>query len=46
MTVSMPDWVLGHLRDERRIRVLGYVERGWDGHQDVLVLGRPGIDEG
>ena len=46
MTVSMPAWVMASIENDDRIRVLSYVERGWDNHQDVVVIGRPGINEG
>jgi SAM-dependent methyltransferase len=26
------------------VRIFNYLERGWAGHQDVLVLGRPAVD--
>jgi len=33
------------LEDDYKIRILGYVERGWGDHQDILVFGRPGIND-
>lgn len=28
------------------VRIFGYMERGWAGHQDVLVVGKPAVAEG
>lgn len=39
-----PHWVLRLLEPHTDLRVLGYVERGWDNHQDVLIFGRPGVN--
>jgi SAM-dependent methyltransferase len=39
-----PHWVLGLLEPRTDLRLLGYVERGWDMHQDVLIFGRPGVN--
>jgi hypothetical protein len=30
--------------EDERIRVLGFAEWGWDNHQDVLVMGKPPIN--
>jgi SAM-dependent methyltransferase len=40
-----PQWVIVQLEMDRAVRILGYVERAWDSHQDVVIFGRPGIDE-
>lgn len=40
-----PHWVMHALEGREDIRILGYAERAWDDHQDVLVFGRPGINE-
>ena len=40
-----PSWVIACVETDPRIRLLGYFERAWDDHQDVLVFGRPGPDE-
>ena len=37
-----PSWVMRGLEQRSELRVLGYVERAWDEHQDVMVFGRPG----
>lgn len=37
-------WVLGHLENEYSVRVLGYSEREWDDHQDVLSFAKPGVN--
>ena len=39
-----PHWVLRLLERRTDLRLLGYVERGWDNHQDVLIFGRPGVN--
>src|SRR2546423_6811264 len=45
ISVIRPHWAIKAVEGDDRTRVLGYVERGWDDHQDVFVLGRPGINE-
>lgn len=40
-----PHWVMKSIEGREDVRVLSYAERAWDDHQDVLVLGRPGINE-
>ncbi|UQS21870.1 class I SAM-dependent methyltransferase [Amycolatopsis thermalba] len=37
ISLSTPEWVAGHVLTPR-LRLAGYVEAGWDGHQDVLIL--------
>jgi hypothetical protein len=39
-----PHWVTSLLEPRTDLRLLGYVERGWDSHQDVLIFGRPGVN--
>lgn len=41
-----PSWILAALENREGIRILGYAERGWDEHQDVVIFGRPGVNEG
>ena len=44
IALTRPSWTLravGHLGD---VQILGYREMAWDGHQDVIVFGRPGVD--
>lgn len=45
VTLVRPHWVMHALEGREDIRILGYAERAWDDHQDVLVFGRPGINE-
>jgi hypothetical protein len=45
ISVIRPHWAINAVEGDDRTRVLGYVERGWGDHQDVFVLGRPGINE-
>jgi SAM-dependent methyltransferase len=45
VSLIRPHWVMKLVEADHKARVLGYVERGWDDHQDVLVIGRPGINE-
>ena len=44
VTLSRPHWTLKQFDDDYSIRVLGYSERAWDGSQDVLVIGKPGVN--
>ena len=37
ISLSTPAWVTGHVLTPR-LRLAGYLEAGWDGHQDVLIL--------
>ena len=37
---QLPPWVLNEVAGVPGLRVIGYVEAGWDGHQDVLSLAR------
>lgn len=45
IALTRPRWSLAALEAANDIRVLSYIEREWDDHQDVLVFGRPGIDD-
>jgi hypothetical protein len=45
VNVIRPHWAMKLVEADHQTRVLGYVERGWDNHQDVLVIGRPSINE-
>jgi SAM-dependent methyltransferase len=40
IAVSSASWVLQQVAGVPGLRVIGYVEAGWDGHQDVLSLAR------
>lgn len=42
--LARPRWTMEIVEQSYDIRVLGYVERGWNDHQDVLIVGRPGVD--
>jgi SAM-dependent methyltransferase len=44
VTLVRPSWVTQQLETDPNIRIMGYAERAWDDHQDVLVFGRPGVD--
>lgn len=37
-----PDWIIREIFRLPDVRLLGYVERAWNDHQDVVVFGRPG----
>ncbi len=39
-----PSWVVARLEIDPAIRLLGYGERQWADHQDVVVFGRPGVN--
>ena len=41
-----PSWVMAGLEQMPDIRILGYLERAWDDHQDVVVFGRPPAIDG
>lgn len=43
VSLSKPAAILEDVARIPGVRVFSYVERGWAGHQDVLVLGRPDI---
>jgi SAM-dependent methyltransferase len=38
MSVSLPHWVMHVVDALEDVRLLDYTERGWDNHQDVLIL--------
>jgi len=44
LTLCRSHWTLRSVEEDYGIRVLGYTERGWDDHHDVLVIGKPGIN--
>jgi len=45
VTLSRPHWTLKQLEDDYALRVLSYTERGWDNTQDVVIFGKPGVNE-
>jgi SAM-dependent methyltransferase len=38
VSVSLPEWVARIVDAMEDVRLLDYMERGWDNHQDVLIL--------
>jgi SAM-dependent methyltransferase len=38
LSVSLPEWVMRTVDAMEDVRLLDYMERGWDNHQDVLIL--------
>ena len=44
VSLIKPRWAVAQLEADPAIRLLGYSERAWDDHQDVVIFGRPGID--
>ncbi len=40
ISISSPAWVVGQVRLVPELRTIGYIEAGWDGHQDVLSVAR------
>lgn len=44
-TFARPWWTMKGLTRRLDVRVLSYTEGAWNDHQDVLVIGRPGIQE-
>jgi SAM-dependent methyltransferase len=44
VSLIKPRWAVAQLEANLAIRLLGYSERAWDDHQDVVIFGRPGID--
>jgi SAM-dependent methyltransferase len=45
VTLSRPHWTLKQLELDYDIRIIGYTERAWDNVQDVIVFGKPGVNE-
>lgn len=44
VTLTAPAWVAGQIEKLPGARLLGYHERAWDDHHDVVVVGRPAWD--
>ena len=44
VTLCAPNWILKDLEARPSVRILGYFEREWDDHQDVVVFGRPKVN--
>jgi SAM-dependent methyltransferase len=38
LSMSLPRWVTRTIETMENVRLLDYMERGWDNHQDVLIL--------
>lgn len=45
ISVSAPSFVIGLIEQMPGVRILGYHERRWTDHQDVLVFARTGSDD-
>lgn len=45
VSLCRPHWSLEVIENDYDVRVLGYTERGWDTHQDVLVIGKPAVND-
>jgi len=45
VSLIKPRWPIVQLEADSSIRILGYSERAWDDHQDVVIFGHPGVDE-
>ncbi|HEV7436180.1 MAG TPA: class I SAM-dependent methyltransferase [Pseudorhizobium sp.] len=46
IALAKPSWVLRGLEQMENITILGYVEHAWDRHQDVVIFGKPGVNDG
>lgn len=44
ITLVQPWWIMTEICHTQDVRVLGFQERAWDDHQDVLVFGKPGVN--
>jgi SAM-dependent methyltransferase len=45
VSLIRPQWLIAQLAMNPAVRILGYAERAWDNHQDVVTFGRPGVDQ-
>jgi len=45
VALTRPSWVTAQLETQANSRILGFTERAWDDHQDVVVFGRPGVND-
>lgn len=43
VSISAPSFVTGIVERIRDVRIVGYQERQWDEHQDVIIFGKPGV---
>ncbi len=39
-----PSFATKHIESIPEVRLLGYIERGWDDTQDVMIIGKPGMN--
>lgn len=46
VSLSKPATIIDEAMSIPEVRVFGYAERGWAGHQDVMVLGKPAVGVG
>jgi SAM-dependent methyltransferase len=44
VSLNRPHWPLKQMEDDYDVRILNYSERAWDNSQDVLVIGKPGVN--
>ncbi len=44
ISLSCPHWIMKLMEEDYDTRVLGYGERVLDDHQDVIIIGKPGIN--
>lgn len=44
VTLINPSRLMGEIQGLEDVRILGFRERAWDDHQDVIVFGRPGVN--
>jgi len=44
-SMSQPNWVIKLAEQDYDTRILDYIERDWNNHQDVLVIGKPGVND-
>jgi SAM-dependent methyltransferase len=40
-----PHWTMRTMEADYSTRVIGYIERGWDYSQDVLIFAKPGVND-
>jgi SAM-dependent methyltransferase len=44
VSFSRPHWTMGQIESDETIRILGYIERGWDNHQDAILIGKTPVN--
>ncbi|HQT78446.1 MAG: hypothetical protein B7Z80_15905 [Rhodospirillales bacterium 20-64-7] len=44
VSLIRPDWIMARLQAIPDIRILGFAERAWDDHHDVVVFGKPSVN--